>query len=118
MNYVDQLGIEFAPEKRELNCEIGDMVRVHYRIVEGNRERVQVYEGTVIATNNKGVGKTVTVRRISFDVGVERIFPIFSPRVAKIEIVRKAKIRRSKLYYLRERRGKSAKLRERRVAKK
>ncbi|MFW5808736.1 MAG: 50S ribosomal protein L19 [Spirochaetota bacterium] len=118
MNLVEKLGVELAPEERNVNCEIGDTVRVHYKIIEGNRERVQVYEGTVIATNNKGVGKTITVRRISFDVGVERIFPIYSPRIAKIEVVRKAKIRRSKLYYLRERRGKSAKLRERRISKK
>ena len=75
----------------------------------------QIYEGVVIAINNRGISKTFTVRRVSYDVGVERVFPIFSPRIAKIEVVRKAKIRRAKLYYLRERRGKSAKLWEKRA---
>lgn len=116
MNMVEQVGMELVPESRELNFEIGDTVKVHYKIVEGNRERIQMYEGTVIAINNKGASKTFTVRRISFDVGVERIFPLFTPRIAKIEVLRKAKIRRSKLYYLRDRKGKSAKLKERRIA--
>jgi len=91
---------------------------VHYKIIEGNRERIQVYEGIVIAIDNKGLSKTFTVRKISFDVGVERIFPAFSPKIAKIEVVRKGKIRRAKLYFLRERKGKSAKLKERRFSKK
>ncbi|MCX7679915.1 MAG: 50S ribosomal protein L19 [Spirochaetes bacterium] len=104
--------MELKPVDRELNFEIGDTVRVHYRIVEGNRERIQVYEGIVIAINNTGLSRTFTVRRISYDVGVERIFPLYSPRIAKIEVVRKGKKRRAKLYFLRERRGKAAKLRE------
>ena len=98
--------------KRKLDFAIGDTVRVHYRIVEGNRERIQVFEGIVIALNNKGLSKTFTVRKLSFDVGVERIFPVYSARIAKIEVVRKGKSRRAKLYYLRQRKGKSAKLRE------
>ena len=97
------------------NFKIGDTVKVYYKIVEGNRERIQVYEGIVIAMDNKGIRKTFTVRRISFDIEVERIFPFYSPRIAKIEVIRKGKIRRAKLYYLRERKGKSAKLRERRI---
>lgn len=113
MNLVDQLGVDFIPVKRELNFEIGDTVKVHYKIVEGNRERIQVYEGVVIAINNKNASKTFTVRRISFDVGIERVFPLYSPRIDKIEVVRKAKVKKSKLYYLRERKGKSAKLKER-----
>lgn len=113
MNVVLEVGQELAPVKRSLDFEIGDTIKVHYKIVEGTRERVQLYEGVVIAINNKSGGKTFTVRRVSYDVGVERIFPLLSPRIAKIEVVRKGKTRRSKLYFLRERSGKSAKLRER-----
>ena len=91
---------------------IGDTVRVSYKIVEGEKERIQVYEGTVIARKNGGIRETFTVRRISFGVGVERVFPIHSPNIAKIEVVRKGKVRRSKLYYLRERTGKAAKVKE------
>ena len=80
--------------------------------MEGNKERIQVYEGIVIAMDNKGMSKTFTVRKLSFDVGVERIFPLYTTRIAKIDVVRKGKARRSKLYFLRERTGKSAKLRE------
>jgi large subunit ribosomal protein L19 len=114
MNVVEELGLELSEVKRELDFEVGDTVRVHYKIIEGTRERIQIYEGAVIAINNKCAGKTFTVRRVSFDVGVERVFPLQSPRIAKVEVVRKSKIRRSKLYFLRERKGKSAKLKERR----
>ncbi len=115
MDTIRAIEQELKPVDRKLDFEIGDTVRVHYRIVEGNRERIQVFEGIVIAIANKGIGKTFTVRKISFDIGVERIFPLFNPRIAKIEVVRKGKTRRSKLYFLRERRGKSAKLKERRA---
>ncbi len=91
---------------------IGDTVKVYFKIVEGTTERVQVYEGTVIAMNNSSTRKTVTVRKISYGVGVERIFPIHSPRVQKIEMVKRGRIRRAKLYYLRGRVGKAAKIRE------
>ncbi len=91
---------------------VGDTVRVSYKIVEGEKERIQVYEGTVIARKNGSIRETFTVRRISFGVGVERVFPIHSPNIAKIEVVRKGKVRRSKLYYLRERTGKAAKVKE------
>lgn len=114
MNIIELLGTETMPVKRQLNFSIGDTVKVHYKIIEGNRERIQVYEGVVIAVDNKGIGKTFTVRRVSYDVGVERIFPFHSPRIAKVEVVRRGKTRRAKLYFLRERTGKSAKLRERR----
>jgi large subunit ribosomal protein L19 len=87
---------------------IGDTVKVHYRIVEGKNERVQVYEGLVISANNTGVGRTVTVRKISYGVGVERIFPVNSPRVEKFEVTRRGKVRRAKLYYMRNRIGKKA----------
>ena len=98
--------------KRNINFEIGDIVKVHYRILESGKERIQVYEGIVIAMANKMNGKTVTIRRISYDVGVERIFPIYSPRVAKFELVRKGDVRRAKLFYLRGKSGKEAKIKE------
>ena len=91
---------------------IGSTVRVHVRIKEGEKERIQVFEGTVIAKNNSGISETFTVRRISYGVGVERVFPLHSPIVAKIELVRKGRIRRAKLYYLRDRVGKAAKVKE------
>jgi large subunit ribosomal protein L19 len=98
--------------KRNINFEIGDTVKVHYRILESGKERIQVYEGIVISMANKMNGKTVTIRRISYDVGVERIFPIYSPRVAKFELVRKGDVRRAKLFYLRGKSGKEAKIKE------
>ena len=102
-----------ATQLRELpTFGIGDVVKVHFKIVEGKTERVQVYEGTVIAMNNGGIRKTVTVRKISFGVGVERVFPMHSPRVERFELVRPGRVRRSKLYYLRDRVGKSAKVKE------
>ncbi|HDP81331.1 MAG TPA: 50S ribosomal protein L19 [Spirochaetes bacterium] len=106
---------DIIPAGRDFSFEVGDTVKVHYKIVEGTRERVQVYEGIVIAINNKGISKSFTVRRISYDVGVERVFPLNTTRIAKIDVIRKGKSRRSKLYFLRERTGKSAKLKEKRV---
>ena len=92
--------------------DIGSTVRVHVKIREGNRERIQVFEGTVIAKKGSGVSSTFTVRRVSYGVGVERVFPVHSPNVAKVELVRNGKVRRSKLYYLRDRVGKAAKVKE------
>ena len=91
---------------------IGNTVRVHVKIREGERERIQVFEGTVIAKNNSGIAETFTVRRVSFGVGVERVFPVHSPNVVKVETVRKGRVRRAKLYYLRDRVGKAAKVKE------
>ncbi len=91
----------------------GDTVRIHVKVVEGNRERIQVYEGVVIKRRGSGLAETFTVRRISYGVGVERCFLIHSPRLAKIEVARKGKVRRAKLYYLRSRRGKAARIKER-----
>jgi ribosomal protein L19, bacterial type len=91
---------------------IGDTVKVHVLIKEGDRERIQVFEGTVIARRGSGISESFTVRRLSYGVGVERVFPIHSPHVAKVEVVRHGKVRRSKLYFLRDRVGKSAKLKE------
>ena len=91
---------------------IGDTVRVSVKIKEGERERIQAFEGTVIARKNCGVSETFTVRRISYGVGVERVFPIHSPNIAGVEVVRKGTVRRGKLYYLRSRVGKAAKVKE------
>ena len=91
---------------------VGDTVRVHNKIVEGTRERIQLFEGTVIAKKNGGISETFTVRRISYGVGVEKTFPLHSPRVEKVEVVRTGKVHRAKLYYLRDRVGKAAKVKE------
>ena len=111
MNLVAQ--VEAKEMKKEVaDVHIGDTVKVHMRIVEGEKERIQVIEGVVIKMRGGGARKTLTVRKISFGIGVERIFPIHSPRVEKIDIVKRAKIRQAKLYYLRELRGKAARLKE------
>jgi len=91
---------------------IGDTVKIHNRIKEGNRERIQLFEGTIIAKNGGGISETFTVRRMSYGVGVEKTFPVHSPNVEKVEIVRRGKVRRAKLYYLRDRVGKSSKVKE------
>ncbi|MBN1697798.1 MAG: 50S ribosomal protein L19 [Spirochaetales bacterium] len=91
---------------------IGDTVKVHFKIIEGKTERIQMFEGVCIAKKGSGVSKTFTVRKISYGVGVERIFPLNSPKIEKIEIIRRGKVRRAKLYYLRNRIGKAAKIAE------
>jgi large subunit ribosomal protein L19 len=112
MNLIETLNAKNV--KAELPViEIGSTVRVHIKVKEGTKERVQVFEGTVIAKKNGGVSETFTVRRISYGVGVEKVFPVHSPNVVKVETVRKGKVRRAKLYYLRERVGKAAKVKER-----
>ncbi len=93
--------------------EIGDTLKVYLKVKEGNRERVQLFEGTLIARKNGGISETITVRRIASGVGVEKIFPLHSPNIDKIEVVRHGKVRRAKLYYLRGRVGKAAKVKER-----
>ena len=99
--------------KKEIpEVKVGDTVRVHNRIVEGSKSRIQIYEGTVIAKRGGGISETFTVRRISYGVGVEKTFPIHSPNVEKVDIIRVAKIRRAKLYYLRDRVGKASKVKE------
>ncbi|MFQ5481705.1 MAG: 50S ribosomal protein L19 [Nitrospinaceae bacterium] len=115
MNLVDAIEKqEMKPEVAEVR--IGDTVRVHMRIVEGEKERIQIIEGVVIKMRGSANRKTFTVRKVSFGVGVERVFPIHSPRVEKVEIVKHGKVRRAKLYYLRELRGKAARLKEVRKA--
>ena len=91
---------------------IGDTVKVHLKVKEGNRERIQVFEGTVIAKKHGGIEETFTVRRISYGIGVEKVFPVHAPSIEKIEVVRHGKVRRAKLYYLRNRVGKAAKVKE------
>ena len=95
----------------------GDTVKVHVRVVEGNRERVQVFQGAVIRRQGAGAKETFTVRKVSFGVGVERTFPVHSPILSKIELVTQGDVRRAKLYYLRQRAGKAAKIREKRAAR-
>ncbi len=92
--------------------EVGSTVKVHVKVKEGNRERIQVFEGTIIKIQHGGIQKSFTVRRLSYGIGVERTFPVNSPKIAKIEVVRKGKVRRARLYYLRDRVGKAAKVKE------
>jgi large subunit ribosomal protein L19 len=94
--------------------QVGDTVKVHYRIIEGTRERIQVFQGVVIRRHGAGARETFTVRKISFAVGVERMFPVHSPKIDKVEIVSRGKVRRSKLYFLRDKVGKQARLKEKR----
>lgn len=111
MNIIDT--IEQEGIKKDLpEIAIGDQVKVFVKVIEGNRERLQSYEGIVIAKKNGGIRETIVVRRVTFGVGVERTFPIHSPKIDRIEVVRHGKVRRAKLYYLRERTGKAAKLKE------
>jgi large subunit ribosomal protein L19 len=111
MNKLDSI------EAAQLRTEIppfraGDHLKVHVRVIEGNRERIQVFEGVVIARDGAGLSATFTVRKVSFGVGVERVFPVHAPIISKIEVTRRGSVRRSKLYYLRERAGKSARIKE------
>ena len=107
--------IEQQQIKQDLpEFHVGDNVKVHYRITEGNRERIQVFQGDVIRRQGESVRETFTVRKISFSIGVERTFPVHSPKIEKIEVMRKGDVRRAKLYYLRNLRGKAARIVERR----
>ncbi len=111
MNIIDT--IEQEGLRKDLPAfNIGDNVKVYVKVVEGTRERLQAFEGTVIARKNGGIRETFTVRRLSFGVGVERTFPLHSPKIDRIEITRKGKVRRAKLYYLRGRTGKAAKVKQ------
>ena len=110
--------IEQQQIKQDLpDFNVGDNVKVHYRIVEGNRERVQVFQGDVIRRHGASSRETFTVRKVSFSIGVERTFPVHSPKIEKIEVVRQGDVRRAKLYYLRNRSGKAARIKERLVRK-
>ena len=111
MNIIATLEKEGLKEKVN-DFNIGDTVRVYVKVVEGDKERLQAYEGVVIARKNGSIRETFTVRRISFGVGVERTFPVHSPRIDRVEVVRKGKVRRAKLYYVRKLSGKRAKIKE------
>ena len=111
MDLIKELNKEQL-QKEVPSVKVGDTVRVHVKVKEGSRERIQIFEGTVIAKKHGGIEETITVRRISYGVGVEKVFPVHSPSIATIEVVRSGKVRRAKLYYLRGRVGKSAKLKE------
>jgi len=112
MDLIKELNKE-ALQKETANVQVGDTVRVHVKVKEGSRERIQVFEGTVIAKKHGGIAETFTVRRTSYGVGVERVFPVNSPFVEKVDVVRRGKVRRAKLFYLRERTGKAAKVKAR-----
>ena len=111
MDLVKALNSQYMKEELP-EIRVGDTVRVHVRIKEGARERIQVFEGVIIARKHGGIGETITVRRVSYGVGCEKVFPLHSPNVAMIETVRKGQVRRAKLYYLRDRVGKAAKIKE------
>ncbi len=105
--------IEESQKKTDVTpFHVGDTVKVHFKIIEGKTERIQVYEGLVICFKNSGIRRTFTVRKNSYGVGVERVFPVNSPRIAKVEVVRPGKVRRAKLYYIRDKVGKAAKIKE------
>ena len=112
MDLVKTLSSQYMkPELPEMN--VGDTVRVTVRVKEGNRERTQAFEGTIIAKKHGGINETITVRRISYNVGCEKVFPVHSPSIVSVETVRRGKVRRAKLYYIRKRIGKQAKVKER-----
>ena len=104
--------IEAEQVKEVSDFSIGDTVKVHFAIIEGKTERIQIYEGLVIAKKNAGLRKTFTVRKLSYGTGVERVFPLNSPRIHKVEVVRRGRVRRAKLYYMRGRSGKAARVAE------
>lgn len=112
-NLIDYVNQKYLPEKKYDEFRVGDQVRVHQIIKEADgKDRIQIFEGLVIAIKGSGISKTFTVRKISYGVGVEKIFPYYSPLIAKVEVVRRFKVRRAKLFYLREKVGKDAKLKE------
>ena len=111
MNLIEKLDQQNMKETLP-QMNVGDTVRVHVKIKEGARERIQVFEGTIIAKKHGGVEQTITVRRLSYGVGVEKVFPVHSPNIVNVETVRRGKVRRAKLYYLRDRVGKDAKVKE------
>ncbi|WP_017177025.1 50S ribosomal protein L19 [Actinomyces timonensis] len=115
MNLIDEINAKSLRDDIP-SFRPGDTVKVHVKVVEGNRSRVQVFQGVVIARHGGGIGETFTVRKISFGVGVERTFPVHTPSIEKIEVVTRGDVRRAKLYYLRNLRGKAAKIKERREA--
>jgi large subunit ribosomal protein L19 len=118
MKAIEQFEKEYMKKGRNVpEFEVGDTVKVHHKIVEGGKERTQVFQGIVIAMKGRGLSETFTVRKVSFSIGVEKTYLLHSPRVEKVSVVKHSKVRRAKLYYLRDLSGKSARLKERIVAK-
>ena len=111
MDLIKELNKE-SLSKEMPRVQIGDTVRVHVKVKEGSRERIQIFEGAIIAKKHGGIEETITVRRLSYGVGVEKTFPVHSPNIEKVEVVRSGKVRRAKLYYLRDRVGKAAKVKQ------
>lgn len=110
MNFIQAIEEGFKKEVPQFN--IGDTVRVHVKVIEGDKERIQPFEGVVISRKGSGIRETFMVRKVSFGIGVERIFPLHSPTINKIEVIRRGSVRRAKLYYLRSKKGKAAKIKE------
>lgn len=110
MNAIDWINKKYSPKKENPHFKAGDHVRIHVKIKEGDKERIQVFEGTVIKIHRAGAGTSFTVRKVSYGVGVERIFPVNSPVVSQIEVMSSGKVRRSRLYYLRKLSGKKARI--------
>ena len=112
-----RIELENIGKREPVLFKVGDTVKVYFKIIEGNRTRVQIFEGVVIRKRGSGIGKTFTVRKISYNIGVERVFPLYSPKIEKIEIIWHGKVRRAKLYYLRKRKGKAAQVKRLRIKK-
>jgi large subunit ribosomal protein L19 len=112
MNRLQRLEKSLVPETQHDDFAVGDSVRVHVKVIEGGKERIQVFAGVVIARSGEATRETFTVRKVSYNTGVERTFPVHSPKLERIELVRRGRVRRAKLYYLRERRGKAARIAE------
>ena len=112
MDIINEIDKEEIGEKEIPKFNVGDTIRIHTKLKEGGKERIQKFQGTVISERGSGLRKTITVRRVSQGYGIERILPLYSPTITKIEVLRHGKVRRAKLYYLRERKGKSARVRE------
>ncbi len=117
MNLIEAIQSEYLKESVP-SFQVGDTVKVHVKVVEGKRERIQIFEGIVIKKQNGQIGQTFTVRKISYGIGVERTFPVHSPVIDKVEVAKRGKVRRAKLYYLRDRVGKSARVKEKRLENK
>ena len=114
MDKVREIGLQLTPEKSHPEFKAGDNISVYYKIIEGLKERIQLFRGDVIQRKGVGASQTFTVRKVSNGIGVERIFPLFSPNIDKIEVNKYGKVRRAKIFYLRERRGKAARIKEKR----
>ena len=117
MDFIKQIEQQLIPDKKIPDFKAGDNINVHYKIIEGSKERIQVFRGDVIQRNGSGLTQTFTVRKISNGVGVERVFPLFSPNIDLIEVKKDGKVRRAKIFYLRDLKGKAARIKEKKTAR-